>query len=176
MTRKIIGAKLVFRIKAMLLQIGCPFFQKWPVALRKGGVAFGFCQRSDEQQHVGRLFDHHLAIERLFTAAINLSGSMWITAQVVRSKIELPMARTGVVENGYECGFQQCRTEEQKMRRLRVKHINRADTAVAVVFLAEEQRLTALIGGELRAGQGLPVTQRDQLRVLRTTNALGIRQ
>jgi len=43
------------------------------------------------------------------------------------------------------------------MRRLRIKHIDRADAAVAVVFLAEKQRLTALICGELRAGQQIKV-------------------
>src|SRR5262245_42182403 len=99
MPRKVVCAKLVFGIVAILLQIGGPFLQEWPVALRKRGVALYLCQGRNEQQHIGRLLNHHLAIERLFATAINLSRCMWIPAQVVRGKVKFPAARTGVVKD-----------------------------------------------------------------------------
>ena len=58
------------------------------------------------------------------------------------------------------------RSEQQKLRRHRIKHVRGADAAVGVVFLAELERLAVFIGNDFSGGKTLAISQRAEADVI----------
>ena len=81
---KVIGGQLILRIESLFLQIFSPFCKLRPVAFRKLRVAFRPRQRIGEDEHVPALFNRHLVLFSLFSAAVNLPIGQGILTQVMR--------------------------------------------------------------------------------------------
>jgi hypothetical protein len=78
----------------------------------------------------------------------------------VRGEREAPALAGGVLHERDEKRFGEGRAEQQELRRHRIEHVGGGDAAVAVVLLAELERLAVGVGDELAGGEALAVGER----------------
>ena len=90
MTGEVVRAELVFGVEPLGFQECGPAGQQGPMSLGETRVPVDLRDGRHEDQQVARLFDRHLVLLSLFSAAVTLTVGFGITAQVVRRKVEFP--------------------------------------------------------------------------------------
>ena len=165
-TREIVGAKLVLGVKAFRLEIFSPLFELLPVESCEVRVAFHLRDGAEQQQQIAALLDRHLVLLGAFAAAINLAVRLGISAEVMRRERELPTFACRIVHEGHKERLRRRWSEEQELRRHRIKHVRSANATVRVVLFAELERLAIVIGDELASRETLAVGERSQFCIL----------
>ncbi len=87
---EVVGAKLVFRIKSLVLEILRPLLQLRPIKPGEVGVAFHLRDGRHQDQQVAAFLDGHLVVLAAFAAAIDLAVGLRVSAEVVRREGKRP--------------------------------------------------------------------------------------
>src|ERR1035441_1829673 len=132
---EVIGAELVLRVQAVLLQILCPLGQLRPPRRNELRIAFGLRDGVTKQKHVAAFLHRHSF------AAVVTTGDERIRAQIVRRIRELPVGGGGVHQDVNKRRLSQRGAEQNQHRIHWIKHVHGGDVAVARVLFGEVERL-----------------------------------
>ena len=160
---EVVGAELVLRVQAVLLQVICPLRQLRPPRRDEFRIAFRLRDGIAEQKHVAAFLHWHAL------AAVVATGDKRIGAQIVRRIRELPVRGGGIHQDVNERRLGQGGAEQYQHRVHWIEHVHGGDIAIAGVLFGEVERLLVRVGGDAAGGQRLTVGQRRNLGVAGAT-------
>ena len=160
MTCKVIGAKLIFGVVAVLYEVICPRLQKLFVLFCQGAVAVSTCCGGDSKNGIATLLNGHLVFERV--AAVNLTVAKRILSAVVRCKRILPSLALGIIKDGAHHTAHEFGIVNKIQRNRRIRNVERCHASVGEVLLGEEHHF-AVDFAEFVCRNGLTVSQSAEL-------------